>query len=101
VSDPNRDLPAIMQMPTHDEGLKDCATATSVAVHAVTLSNGHSYAAVVFNQPGFPIGYANVINRAEGEAIIELLRLALDDADRLNAGGKSMAMEFDPKATLN
>jgi hypothetical protein len=101
MSDPYRDLPPIMSMPTHEEGMKDCAVGISTAVHSVQLPSGKAYATLVLNQPGFPIGYATFVDRQEGEAMIALLQNAMDDADRMNAGEAPLAMLYDPDRKLN
>lgn len=101
MSDPHRVLPSLMAFPTHADGMKDCAVSTSTAVHTATLESGKAYAVLVHYQPDFPVGYAAVLDRAEAEAMIELLKCALDDADRINAGKVPLAREYDPEAKLN
>jgi hypothetical protein len=94
-------MPPIMEMPTHADGMKDCAVATSTAVHSVTLSTGRAYAVLVHYQRDFPVGYCSLLDREEGEAMIELLRCAMDDADRINQGKTPLARPYNPDAKLN
>lgn len=93
--DPNRMLPPILEMMTHDQGMKDCAVMTDCAVHTVTMAGGQAYAAMVFNQCECPIGAVIILTRAEAEAQIALLNNALDDADRINSGKPPLARQ-DP-----
>lgn len=89
--DPSRVLPPVMEMMTHDQGMKDCAVMTDCAVHTITMADGRAYAAMVFNQRECPVGATVVLNRAEAEAQIALLMNALDDADRINSGKPPLA----------
>lgn len=86
MTDPHRILPATIYAQTHDQGDKQCVVSTSSAISTVTLSNGHSYAAIVQNQQGCPMGYITLLDRAEFEAHVALLRNAIEDAERLDAG---------------
>lgn len=96
-----KDMPPIMAMPTHADGMKDCAVGTSTAVHTVTLSSGRAFSVLVHYQPDFPVGYCVLLDRAEGEALIELLKCAMDDVDRINDGKAPLARHYDPEAKLN
>lgn len=91
MTDPNRMLPPILEMQTHDQGMKDCAVMTDTAVHTVVMAGGRAYAAMVFNQQECPIGAVIILDRAEAEAQIALLNNALDDADRINSGKPPLA----------
>ncbi len=91
MTDPNRILPPILEMLTHDQGMKDCAVMTTTAVHTAVMAGGRAYAAMVFNQAECPIGAVIIVDRAEAEAQIALLYNALDDADRINAGKPPLA----------
>lgn len=91
MNDPNRILPPILEMLTHDQGMKDCAVMTSTAVHTAVMAGGRAYAAMVFNQAECPIGAVIILDRAEAEAQIALLNNALDDADRINRGEQPIA----------
>ena len=91
MSDPNRMLPPIMEMLTHDQGMKDCAVMTSTAIHTVVMAGNTAYAAMVLNQRECPIGAVIFLDRAEAEAQITLLQNALDDADRINSGKPPLA----------
>jgi hypothetical protein len=85
MSDPNRILPRAMSMMTHDQGMMPCIVTTSTAIHTVELGTGH-YAALVMNSAESPLGAVAFLNREEVEAQIQLLRNAIDDAERLDAG---------------
>lgn len=85
MNDPNRILPRVMEMLTHDQGMKPCMVTTSAAIHTVLLGKGY-YAALVMNAPEIPFGAVAFLDREEIEAQIRLLRNAIDDADRLKAG---------------
>ncbi|WP_066650727.1 MULTISPECIES: hypothetical protein [Sphingomonas] len=91
--DQSRRLPPVMEMMTHDQGMKDCAVMTDCAVHTIVMADGRAYAAMVFNQRECPVGATAVLNRAEAEAQIALLMNALDDADRINSGNPPLARE--------
>lgn len=91
MTDPNRMLPPILEMMTHDQGMKDCAVMTDCAIHTVVMAGGRAYAAMVFNQRDCPIGAVTILSRAEAEAQIQLLNNALDDADRINRGEPPIA----------
>lgn len=95
--DQSRRLPPVMEMMTHDQGMKPCAAMTDCAVHTITMEDGRAFAAMVFNERECPIGATVVLNRAEAEAQIALLQNALDDADRINSGKPPLARQ-DPGA---
>lgn len=77
--------PPLIEMMTHDQGMKDCFVATTSAVHTVGI-DGQYVAALVINQPGCPIGAVILLNRTEMDAHIALLRNAIDDAERMAKG---------------
>lgn len=81
-----RVTPPVLEMLTHDQGMKDCFVATSTSILTVELPDYGHCAALVFNQPGCPIGAVVFLDREEVEAQITLLRNAIDDADRLDVG---------------
>lgn len=78
-------LPHVMKMPTHDQGMKDCIVTTSVAVHTVEIRGKH-FAALVINQNECPLGAVSFLDRAEVEAQIALLNNAIEDAERMERG---------------
>ncbi|WP_324694550.1 hypothetical protein [Novosphingobium sp. RL4] len=80
-----RILPPVVDMLTHEQGMKPCLVSTSTAFHTVALNSGN-FAAIVLNDPGAPIGAVAFLDREEVEAHITLLRNAIDDAERLDRG---------------
>ncbi len=80
-----RTLPASMDAPVHGGGTKRCVTMTEVAIHTVTLEEG-SFAALVLSRPISDVGAISFMDREEVEAHITLLRNAMEDAERLDAG---------------
>jgi hypothetical protein len=81
-----RVAPPVLEMLTHDQGMKDCFVATTAAVHTVKMPDGQHFAALVLNQAECPIGAVVLLDRAELDAQIALLRNAIDDADRMDVG---------------
>mgnify|MGYP001099970130 FL=1 len=80
-----RTLPPFIQAPTHGDVLKICRVMTECAIPTVGLPEGH-FAAIVHSLPG-PEGPAVVsFLRDEVLAHIKLLRNAIRDAERLDAG---------------
>ena len=84
----SRTLPPVMMAPTHShpEGVPSFV-ANECAIHTITLPEGH-FAAIVQSQEG-PTGGASIIgvlDREEVEEHIRLLRNAMEDAERLDAG---------------
>lgn len=84
--DPDRVLPPILELETHDQGMKNCAVMTSSAILNLQTPSGKWYAAIVMNQPTMPVGCVALLDGDEIDAHIALLRNAKEDADRLNAG---------------
>jgi hypothetical protein len=80
-----RTAPPFMMAPTHGGQIKKCVTMTETAIHTIELEEGH-FAALVLSHPSSPIAVIAILDREEIEAQIQLLRNAIDDADRLDAG---------------
>ncbi len=80
-----RSLPSVMTAPTHNGAEKRCVVMTEAAIHTVTLPEG-SFAALVLSLPTNEIGAIVVMDREEIEAHILLLRNAIEDAERIDAG---------------
>lgn len=83
-----RALPSVMMAPTHShpEGVPSFV-ANESAIHTIALPEGH-FAAIVTALEG-PTGGASIIavlDREEVEEHIRLLRNAMEDAERLDAG---------------
>lgn len=76
----------ILEMLTHDQGMKDCFVATSAAIHTVEIPGYGHCAALVLNQAECPIGAVILLDREELEAQVLLLRNAIADADRMDVG---------------
>jgi hypothetical protein len=85
-----RTLPPFVEAPTHGGTLKPCIVMSEAAIHTVTLEEGN-FAAVVLSLPG-PKGPAAIafLDRDEVEAHIVLLRNAIEDAERMDAGKAPM-----------
>jgi hypothetical protein len=81
-----RTVQPVIEAPTHGGTIKPCITMTEEAIHTVTLQEG-SFAAIVFSLPG-PKGPAVIsfLDRDEVEIHITLLRNAMEDAERIDAG---------------
>lgn len=80
-----RTLPPLLGCPTHTAPVKMCAVMTATAIHTIEVEGRH-FACMVTDRPDLSLGAVSVMDRAEVEAAIALLRNAIDDADRLNAG---------------
>lgn len=87
-----RTVPALMFAPTHSrpEGTR-VRTVTESAIHTVGLPEGH-FAAIVMSRPE-PVGSAfpnltviAFLDRGDVEEHIRLLKNAMEDAERLDAG---------------
>jgi hypothetical protein len=76
----------MVEAPTHGGAIKPCLVMTECAIHTVELAEGH-FAAIVHSLPGEkgPAAIA-FLDRDEVEAHILLLRNAMEDAERLDAG---------------
>jgi len=77
-----------MMAPTHSNPQGEpCFVATETAIHTVELDEGH-FAAIVQAQQGKTGGVAilAILDRGEVEDHIRLLRNAMEDAERLDAG---------------
>jgi hypothetical protein len=65
--------------------MKKCVVMTEAAIHTVELAEGH-FAAMVFSRPQSEIAAMVILDPEEAEAQIQLLRNAIEDAERLEAG---------------
>lgn len=79
-----RSLPPIIMGLTHDGTMQPCLVMTDVAIHTVTLAEGH-FAAIVTSD-GKGRASVQILDRDDIEAQILLLRNAMEDAERLDAG---------------
>jgi hypothetical protein len=86
-----RTLEATMKdVPCHGGVLKDCVVMTETAIHTIELPEGH-FAAIVFSRgAASPIGAISILDEDEVEAHILLLRNAMEDAKRLDAGQETI-----------
>jgi len=82
---PRGDMPHVLEMLTHDQGMKDCIVCTSTAIHTVKIKGKH-FAALVINQSQSPCGAVALLDRQEVEAQIALLKNAIEDAERMDEG---------------
>lgn len=80
-----RTVPAIMKAVPGHSGPVDAITMNETAVHTITLPEGH-FACIVQTNPALGYGAITILDRAEVEAHIQLLRNAMDDAERLDRG---------------
>lgn len=81
-----RTLPPFIQAPTHGDVVKICRVMTECAIHTVGLPEGH-FAAIVHSVPGDDgPAVVSFLDRDEVLAHIKLLRNAIKDAERLDAG---------------
>lgn len=94
-----RITPPLLEMLTHDQGMKDCFVAKSAAIHTVEIPGYGHCAALVLNQAECPIGAVILLDREELEAQIALLRNAIADADRMDVG--LAPMHAAPSLTRN
>ena len=81
-----RRVPMVVSMMTHDQGMKDCVSATSSAIHTVEVPGAGWFAALVLNQAECPFGYVVMLDRDELEGTIALLQNAMEDAERAERG---------------
>lgn len=81
----HRTVPPIMDAPTHANGMKPCVSMTANAVHTITLPEGSFTALVLDNDVGVR-GAIAIMDHEEVEALIALLRLADEDAARIDRG---------------
>ncbi len=79
-----RTVSRYMDAPGHLDVMRRCTVMTEVAIHTVTLEEG-SFAAIVTNND---IGMASIqiLDRDDVEAQIRLMRNAIEDAERIDAG---------------
>ena len=56
------ELPPILELLTHDQGMKECAVSTSTAIHTIVLPDGRAFATIVFNQNSCPIRYTALLS---------------------------------------
>lgn len=80
-----RALPPVMDAPAHGAVTKKCVVMTEFAVHTIELPEGH-FAAIVLSRPVSDIAAIACLDRADVEAHIQLLRNAIEVAERLDAG---------------
>lgn len=80
-----RTVSATMRAPAHNNVEKNCVTMTEQAVHTIGLPEGH-FAAIVLSRPNSGVAAIAILDRDEVEAHILLLRNAMEDAERLDAG---------------
>lgn len=80
-----RNLPPMLHCPTHAGTVKMCAVMTRAAIHTIEVDGRH-FACVVTDRPDLSLGAVSIMDRAEVEAAVTLLRNAIEDAERLDAG---------------
>lgn len=80
-----RTVTPTMHAPCHNDIVRNCVVMTESAVHTIALPEGH-FAAIVLSRPQSDVGAITILDRDEVEAHITLLRNAMDDAERLDAG---------------
>lgn len=80
-----RTVDSLMDAPTHGGETKRCFVMTEVAIHTIALPEGH-FTALVHSRPGAEMGVIAILDHDEVEAQIALLRNAVEDAKRLDAG---------------
>lgn len=74
-----------MDAPAHGGVTKRCVTMTECAIHTAELPEGH-FACLVLSRPSSDVAAIAFMDRDEVEAHIVLLRNAIEDADRMDAG---------------
>lgn len=79
-----RSVPPVMEAPAHGDIMRRCVVMTECAIHTITLPEG-SFAAIVASTPS-GIASIQILDRDDVEAHILLLRNAMEDAERLDAG---------------
>jgi hypothetical protein len=80
-----RTVPPTIMAPIHDGSEKRSVVMTNSAIHTIRLAEG-SFAAIVLSRPTSDVAAIAILDRAEVAAHIQLLRNAIDDADRLDRG---------------
>jgi hypothetical protein len=80
-----RSVPATFPAPAHNNVMKNCVAMTQCAIHTIELPEGH-FAAIVASRPNSDVAAIQILDRDEVEAHILLLRNAMEDAERLDAG---------------
>jgi hypothetical protein len=76
----------VMIAPTHSNPKGEpCVVATECAIHTITLPEG-SFSAIVHSVPEAGIAMIAILDHDEVEEHIRLLRNAVEDAKRLDAG---------------
>ena len=75
----------IMEAPLHDGRTGQAVVMTESAISTITLPEG-SFACFVQSTPGCPFAAISILDRDEVEAHIQLLRNAMEDAERLDQG---------------
>lgn len=81
-----RTVTPFLELPVHGEaGRKPCRVMTTVAIHTIEV-DGKWFAAVVHHRPGDEFGCVSILDEADVEVQITLLRNAIQDADRLERG---------------
>lgn len=81
----SRTVAATMVAAAHLGVLKRCVVMTETAIHTIELPEGH-FAAIVQSRPNSDIAAISILDRDEVEAHIQLLRNAMEDAERLDSG---------------
>jgi len=81
-----RTVPPVMDAPGHNGVMRRCVVMTECAISTIKLPEG-AFACIVASLPN-PKRPASImlLDRAEVEAHITLLRNAMDDANRIEAG---------------
>jgi hypothetical protein len=92
-----RTVAPIMDAPTH-HGIKPCITVTANAVHTVQLPEG-AFTALVLDKPDSGRGVIAIMDHDDVEALIALLRLADEDAARMDRGEPPLARPFGSEGT--
>lgn len=80
-----RTVDATMMAPVHGGGEKRSVVMTEAAIHTIELPEGY-FAAIVLSRPVSDIAAIAILDRDEVETHIALLRNAIEDAERLDAG---------------
>lgn len=73
-----------MDAPGHLDVMRRCVVMTEVAIHTITLQEGSFAAIVTNNEQG--IAAIQILDRDDVEAQIQLMRNAIEDAERIDAG---------------
>ena len=80
-----RSVPEFIEAPTHSGGVQPARVMTESAIHTITLPEG-SFACIVQSLGHGKLAAISILDRDEVEAHIQLLRNAMDDAERLDRG---------------